>query len=152
MPVNSDFRDLFSALVDAEARFLVVGAYAVVHHTEPRYTRDLDLWTEPSVENAARCSTTPLKRPSLRASPPALIVGAAVDEGDSLAPRYPTADEQRLAPCLTGGIVRRPVLAEGGLQRLANDSALRLPPLAGRPFEAAILLGRHPQREHGGSF
>jgi hypothetical protein len=30
-----------SALAAAEARYLVVGAYAVVHHTEPRYTREL---------------------------------------------------------------------------------------------------------------
>ena len=54
MPVNSDFRDLFSALAAAEARFLVVGAYAVVHHTEPRYTKDLDVWVEPTNENAKR--------------------------------------------------------------------------------------------------
>jgi hypothetical protein len=54
MPVNSDFRDLFSTLRAAEARYLVVGAYAVVHHTEPRYTKDLDIWTEPTLENAER--------------------------------------------------------------------------------------------------
>jgi hypothetical protein len=54
MPVNSDFKDLFSALSAAEARFLVVGAYAVVHHTEPRYTKDLDVWTEPTAQNAER--------------------------------------------------------------------------------------------------
>jgi hypothetical protein len=54
MPVNSDFRDLFSALAVAEARYLVVGAYAVVHHTEPRYTKDLDVWVEPTDENALR--------------------------------------------------------------------------------------------------
>ncbi len=54
MPVNSDFRDLFSALSAADARYLVVGAYAVVHHSEPRYTKDLDVWTEPSTQNAAR--------------------------------------------------------------------------------------------------
>lgn len=54
MAVNPDFRDLFSAFAAAEARFLVVGAYAVIHHTEPRYTKDVDLWVEPTPENAAR--------------------------------------------------------------------------------------------------
>jgi hypothetical protein len=54
MPVNSDFRDLFSALSAAEARCLVIGAYAVVHHSEPRYTKDLDLWVEPTTQNAER--------------------------------------------------------------------------------------------------
>jgi hypothetical protein len=54
MPVNSDFRDLFFALSAAEARYLVVGAYAVVHHSEPRYTKDLDVWTEATPENALK--------------------------------------------------------------------------------------------------
>jgi len=33
---------------------LVVGAYAVIFHTEPRYTKDLDIWVEPAKKNAAR--------------------------------------------------------------------------------------------------
>jgi predicted nucleotidyltransferase len=41
-------------LNDAGAEFLVVGAYAVIHYTEPRYTKDLDLWVRPSPDNAAR--------------------------------------------------------------------------------------------------
>lgn len=52
--MNRDFRDLFSALGAADARFIVVGAYAVIHHTEPRYTKDLDIWVEPTPENARR--------------------------------------------------------------------------------------------------
>jgi hypothetical protein len=52
--VNPDFRDLLRAFSDAEVRFLVVGAYAVAAHAEPRATGDLDLWLEPSPENAAR--------------------------------------------------------------------------------------------------
>ncbi len=54
MAINSDFRDLFAALYDADARFIVVGAYAVVHYTEPRYTKDLDIWVDRSPQNAAR--------------------------------------------------------------------------------------------------
>jgi hypothetical protein len=52
--VNPDYLDLLRALNDAEARFLVVGAYAVAFHSEPRATGDLDLWVDPSSENAAR--------------------------------------------------------------------------------------------------
>ncbi|NUO83638.1 hypothetical protein HUU05_26485 [candidate division KSB1 bacterium] len=33
---------------------MVVGAYAVIFHTEPRYTKDLDIWVEPAKKNAAR--------------------------------------------------------------------------------------------------
>jgi hypothetical protein len=52
--VNSDFIALLRELSAAEARFLVVGAYAVTFHSRPRATGDLDLWVEPTAENAAR--------------------------------------------------------------------------------------------------
>lgn len=52
--MNPDFRDLLRAFCDAEVRFLVVGAYALAAHAEPRATGDLDLWIEPTGENAAR--------------------------------------------------------------------------------------------------
>lgn len=53
-PINSDFRDIVSALSSARVRYLVVGGVAVIEHTEPRYTKDLDLWVEPTLENAKR--------------------------------------------------------------------------------------------------
>jgi len=53
-PVNPDFLDLLRALSDAEARFLVVGAYAVSFHSEPRATGDLDLWVDATPDNAPR--------------------------------------------------------------------------------------------------
>ena len=52
--MNPDFRDLLRALSDAEARFLVVGAYAVSYHSEPRATGGLDIWIDPSPDNAQR--------------------------------------------------------------------------------------------------
>ena len=52
--MNPDFRDVLRALSDADARFLVVGAYAVSFHSEPRATGDLDLWAEPTPDNAPR--------------------------------------------------------------------------------------------------
>ena len=54
MSPNSHFKDLLSALNDCEARYLVVGGYAVMLYTEPRYTKDLDIWIEPSLDNAMR--------------------------------------------------------------------------------------------------
>jgi len=48
------FRDLFSAFSAGEVRFLVVGAYAVIFHSVPRYTKDLDVWVEPTRPNATR--------------------------------------------------------------------------------------------------
>ena len=52
--MNSDFKDLLQALNDAEAEYLVVGGYAVIEHTEPRYTKDIDVWVNNTRENAER--------------------------------------------------------------------------------------------------
>jgi len=52
--MNQDFLDALRALSEADARFLVVGAFAVAVHAEPRATGDLDVWVEPTPENAAR--------------------------------------------------------------------------------------------------
>jgi hypothetical protein len=54
MATNPDFRDLFSALFAEGAEYLLVGAHAVMLYTTPRYTKDLDIWVRPSVDNAAR--------------------------------------------------------------------------------------------------
>jgi hypothetical protein len=54
MAVNPDFRDLFSELNTAEARFLVVGAHAVSYYSVPRYTKDLDILIGCDPVNAQR--------------------------------------------------------------------------------------------------
>jgi hypothetical protein len=50
--MNSDFKDLLSILNARNVRYLVVGGYAVMKYTEPRYTKDLDVWVDSSPENA----------------------------------------------------------------------------------------------------
>ncbi len=52
--MNSDFKDLLVILDQEGVRYLVVGGYAVIHYSQPRYTKDLDVWLEPSPENAVR--------------------------------------------------------------------------------------------------
>ena len=54
MKINSDFRDLLRNLNAAGVRYLIVGGYAMMVHTEPRYTKDLDLWVEPVESNAQK--------------------------------------------------------------------------------------------------
>ena len=54
MAVNPDFRDLFAALNESGARYLLVGGYAVALHAEPRFTKDLDVWVDATPENALR--------------------------------------------------------------------------------------------------
>lgn len=52
--MNRDFEELLSALSVERCEFLIVGAHAVAFHTEPRYTKDLDLWVRPVRANAVR--------------------------------------------------------------------------------------------------
>ncbi|MBZ5619144.1 MAG: nucleotidyltransferase [Acidobacteriia bacterium] len=54
MKINSDFRDLLRSLDAAGVRYLIVGGYAVMVYTEPRYTKDLDIWIEPTELNAQK--------------------------------------------------------------------------------------------------
>lgn len=54
MDPNPDFSDLFAALNAEAAEYLLVGGYALAVHAAPRYTRDLDVWVNPTPENAAR--------------------------------------------------------------------------------------------------
>jgi hypothetical protein len=52
--MNQDFIDLLRAFIAADVRFLIVGAYALALHGRPRATGDLDVWVEPTMENAER--------------------------------------------------------------------------------------------------
>ncbi|RYD26708.1 MAG: hypothetical protein EOP87_22340 [Verrucomicrobiaceae bacterium] len=53
----ADFSDFLKLCLRNEVRFLVVGGYAVIHHSRPRYTGDLDLWVDRSAENAEKIMT-----------------------------------------------------------------------------------------------
>jgi hypothetical protein len=52
--MTPDFLDLLRALLAADARFMIVGAYAVGVHGRPRATKDLDVWVEASPDNAPK--------------------------------------------------------------------------------------------------
>ena len=52
--MNRDFIEMLSALSEAGAEFLIVGAHALAAHGTPRATGDLDIWINPTSENATR--------------------------------------------------------------------------------------------------
>ncbi|MFO1483813.1 MAG: hypothetical protein U1F71_10685 [Verrucomicrobiaceae bacterium] len=52
--MNSDFKDLLRLFAEHEVRYLIVGGYAAMHYSQPRFTKDLDIWLEPSSDNASR--------------------------------------------------------------------------------------------------
>lgn len=39
---------------EKKAEYLIVGGYAVMKYTEPRFTKDLDVWIRNSAENSAK--------------------------------------------------------------------------------------------------
>ena len=49
---SRDFRELLKLLEKHEVRYLVVGGYAVMLYSEPRWTKDLDLWIALDPPNA----------------------------------------------------------------------------------------------------
>jgi hypothetical protein len=48
--LNEDYRDILQALSAEQAKFLLVGAYALAAHGYPRATLDIDIWVMPSPE------------------------------------------------------------------------------------------------------
>ncbi len=52
--MHQDFLDLLRAFIDGNVRYLIVGAYALGVHGRPRATGDLDVWVDPTPENAAK--------------------------------------------------------------------------------------------------
>lgn len=52
--MTSGYGDRLRAFNEAGVRYLVVGAHAFIEHAEPRLTKDLEVWVEPTARNAAR--------------------------------------------------------------------------------------------------
>jgi len=52
--INKDFEDFFKILNRNNVEYLVIGGYAHIYYTEPRYTKDLDILINPTKENAER--------------------------------------------------------------------------------------------------
>ena len=52
--LSKDFKEFVELLIKNRAEYLVVGGYAVGIHGYPRYTGDLDIWLNPTSENAQK--------------------------------------------------------------------------------------------------
>lgn len=52
--VNDDFVDMLTALQRQNVAFMIVGAYALAIHGVPRATGDIDIFVEPTPDNAAK--------------------------------------------------------------------------------------------------
>lgn len=52
MLTSSDFRELLKIFEKRKIRYLIVGGYAVMKYTEPRFTKDLDIFIATDQRNA----------------------------------------------------------------------------------------------------
>lgn len=50
--MNSDFKDLLRLFNAKKVRYLVVGGYAVIRYAQPRYTGDIDIFVDASLDNS----------------------------------------------------------------------------------------------------
>lgn len=51
---SQDFKEFVALLNAHRVEYLVIGGYAVGVHGAPRYTGDLDVWVNPTPDNAAK--------------------------------------------------------------------------------------------------
>ena len=65
MAENPHYKELLQRLNEFEVRYLIVGGYAIMKYTEPRFIKDLDVWVEISADNSARVYPTRSYRHSL---------------------------------------------------------------------------------------
>jgi len=52
MGANPDYKELFNIFNEEGVEYIVVGAHAVIFYAEPRYTKGLDIWVNPTKDNA----------------------------------------------------------------------------------------------------
>jgi len=155
MGVNPDFRDLFFELNAAEARYLVVGAYAVTFHSRPRFTKDLDVLVEPTPANAARVHAalksfgTPLKDVTERdLATPGMVyqIGVAPNRIDIItrieAVEFGPAWDRRV----------QSVYGDCPIHVLSKEDLIANKRAVGRPQDLAdvkeLEAGREPDRRH----
>ena len=54
MAENPHYKGLLQLLNEFEVEYLIVGGFAVMKYSEPRYTKDLDVWVHNSRQNSLR--------------------------------------------------------------------------------------------------
>ncbi len=56
METIPDFEDILAELEQARVEYLIVGGMAFIYHAKPRYTKDIDIWVNPELENVKKAN------------------------------------------------------------------------------------------------
>jgi predicted nucleotidyltransferase len=85
LEINKDFMKLLRVFAKVDVRYLLVGAFAVEYHGQPRTTRHMDLWLDDSAANMERAfralaefGAPPIAIDHLNAAPPLDVVWIGV--------------------------------------------------------------------------
>lgn len=54
LEVKKDYKELLELLNEKRVEYLIVGAYALAFHGHPRFTGDIDIFVNPTEENAKK--------------------------------------------------------------------------------------------------
>ncbi len=54
MDLSQDYEEMLRILNKYRVKYLIVGAYAMIYYTEPRYTKDMDIWVWREVKNVKK--------------------------------------------------------------------------------------------------
>lgn len=54
MKTEKDYEEFLELLNKHDVRYCIIGAFALAFHARPRYTKDIDVFIEATIENARR--------------------------------------------------------------------------------------------------
>ena len=54
MEIYQDFEELLELLKKNKVEYLIIGGYAIYIHSRPKYTKDIDIWINPTKKNAQK--------------------------------------------------------------------------------------------------
>ena len=54
MQKEKDYEEFLELLNKHDVRYCIIGAFALALHARPRYTKAIDIWVEPTTDNAKR--------------------------------------------------------------------------------------------------
>ena len=54
MKIEKDYEELLKLFNRNKVKYCIIGAFAVAFHARPRYTKDIDILIEPTIENAKK--------------------------------------------------------------------------------------------------
>ena len=57
MKIEKDYEELLGLFNKNKVKYCIIGSYAVAFHAKPRYTKDMDILIDPTIENGKRIAT-----------------------------------------------------------------------------------------------